>query len=36
MPSQKKRCADYAKERGHIIEQSFGDEGISGGTKDRP
>jgi DNA invertase Pin-like site-specific DNA recombinase len=36
LPCQKKRCAEYAKNKGQEIERFFCDEGVSGGTKERP
>jgi len=36
LPCQKKRCAEYAKNKGHIMEEFFWDEGVSWGTKERP
>lgn len=37
LESQEKRCRDYAKSKGYeVVGQPFFDEGVSGGTADRP
>lgn len=36
LDSQERRCRDYAKGKGHVVEKVFLDEGVSGGLFERP